>query len=197
VRQDAGMPPPRRPPFAPEDCGIGIGLAGGKWVVPILAALAERPLRTRELQRVLGGEVQDKVLAETLHRMTEAGLLSRTTLQNLPPAVRYDLTDLGWSFLEPLAAVATWVADNRDLLPKRPERGRVEPAGHSRRGRVSATARIDPDGAEDGDGGGGDPDRRRSAAGSPLPGPRLGPRCRQALLEQFGEADVEGIRDLP
>jgi len=189
------MPPPGRPPFAPEDCGVGIDLAGGKWVVPILAALAERPLRTRELQRMLG-EVQDKVLAETLHRMTEAGLLSRTTLQNLPPAVRYDLTDLGWSFLEPLAAMAAWVADNRGLLPKRLERGRVEPARHSRHGRVSTTARIDPHGAEDADGAD-DADRRRSAAGSPLPGPRLGPRCRQALLEQFGEADVERVRDLP
>jgi DNA-binding HxlR family transcriptional regulator len=199
VGQGTSRPsPPRRPLFDPDDCCIGIDLAAGKWVVPILVALAEGPLRTRELQRALGRELQDKVLAETLHRMTDAGLLSRTALRVLPPAVRYDLTDLGWGFLEPLTAMAGWVADNRELLPKRRGRAKVEPAGYSRRGRVSTTAEVDADGGEDAeatdDAGG---NRNRSTAGSALPRPRLGPRCRQAILEQLGEADLEGVRDLP
>ncbi len=188
---------PRRPLFDHVDCCMGIDLAGGKWVVPILVTLAERPLRTRELQRVLGHDLQDKVLAETLHRMTEAGLLSRTTLRVLPPAVRYDLTDLGWSFLEPLAVMAGWVADNRDLLPKRRKRGKAEPAGCSRSRGVSMTAEVDADGDEDIDATDEGGQRDQSPAGSALPRPRLGPRCRQAILEQLGEADLEGVRDLP
>jgi len=193
----SGPSPPRRPLFDPDDCCIGIDLAGGKWVVPILVTLAERPLRTRELQRVLGRDLQDKVLAETLHRMTEAGLLSRTTLRILPPAVRYDLTDLGWGFLEPLAVMAGWVADNRDLLPKRRKRGKAEPARCSRWGNVSMTAEVADNSGEAIDATDEAGQRDRSPAGSALPRPRLGPRCRQAILEQLGEADLEGVGDLP
>jgi len=130
--------------------------------------------------------------------MTAAGLLARTTLQILPPAVRYDLTDLGVGFLQPLAAMASWVADNRDLLAKRPAPGGAEPVSYRRRREVSTIGQADAGRAEDAESLG-DAGRRRdrSTAESAVSGSRLGPRFRQAVLEQLGEADLEGVRDLP
>jgi len=55
-----------------------LGLLSGKWVLPILRALAERPYRSGELHGAVG-EVSGKVFYETLERLRERGLVIHET----------------------------------------------------------------------------------------------------------------------
>ena len=87
-----------------------VAAVSGKWAIPVLAALAGGPRRHAEVRRQLGSGVSDKVLVETLRRMTNAGLLVR---QGQPPSgpapvAEYRLTATGRALLAPLAAMAVW-----------------------------------------------------------------------------------------
>ena len=87
--------------------GQAVAAVSGKWAIPVLAALAAGPRRHAEVRRQLGAGVSDKVLVETLRRMTDAGLLARQ--QSGPgPVAEYRLTAVGRALLAPLAAMAVW-----------------------------------------------------------------------------------------
>ena len=63
-----------------SNAGQALELMSGKWVLPILRILAERPHRPRELQTALGngsGEASGKVIYETLERLSTRGLVTR------------------------------------------------------------------------------------------------------------------------
>ncbi|GFJ95919.1 hypothetical protein Prum_095610 [Phytohabitans rumicis] len=74
--------------------------------------LAGRPRRFSELQVPLGS-VTPKVLTESLRAMCRDGLVTRTAYDEIPPRVEYELTPLGRSLLEPMAAGCAW---NREHL---------------------------------------------------------------------------------
>lgn len=84
------------------------------WDSVVLAALRPGPLRRLELRRRIGG-ISDKMLTETLHRLTGNGLVAR-----LPgPGARADyvLTPLGQSLLDgPMQALGDWVEQHGDEL---------------------------------------------------------------------------------
>jgi EmrB/QacA subfamily drug resistance transporter len=93
-----------------------VGLIGGRWALMLLAELAAGGRRYQDLHDGLEG-VSHKVLTETLRRAERDGLIRR----QLDPgrtgtATLYQLTGLGRSLEEPLAALGRWVEANWDQV---------------------------------------------------------------------------------
>lgn len=94
-----------------------LDLLGGTWSVVVVYALRSGPRRHGELVQSIGG-ISSKVLTQTLRRLERHGLLVR---ERVGRNVVYDLSDLGRTALQPVAALAQWahthapaVADAQD-----------------------------------------------------------------------------------
>ena len=85
---------------------LALQLAGGKWKMPILWRLKDRPWRYAELKRGLG-RVTHKMLAQQLREMERDQLLTRTVYPDVPPRVEYRITDLGREVLPAIGALRT------------------------------------------------------------------------------------------
>lgn len=114
LQRVAGAGPIERAQFA-------LSLLGGKWVVPIVYALASSPRRHGELRRALGPKLHEKVLTETLRRMEMAHLIRRDVVAQIPPSVSYSLTDTGRSLLEPIHHLSMWTTNYRTLVDLKQE----------------------------------------------------------------------------
>jgi DNA-binding HxlR family transcriptional regulator len=80
---------------------------GDKWTAKIIICLKDGVRRFSELQVPLHG-ITPKVLTESLRAMQRDGLITRTAYPQIPPRVEYELTPLGRSLLEPMAACCAW-----------------------------------------------------------------------------------------
>ncbi|MBB2948605.1 DNA-binding HxlR family transcriptional regulator [Actinoplanes lutulentus] len=88
-------------------------LIANKWTALAVGALAAGPQRFGALQRQLEG-VSPKVLTQTLRRLEDANLISRTVYPAVPLHVEYELTEVGWSLTVPLKALRQWVEEHVD-----------------------------------------------------------------------------------
>jgi len=89
-----------------------ISLIDGRWTLPVLAALEGGGRSYQELDEALGGDPH-KVLPYTLRRAERDGLVvRRLDPDRVETATLYQLTDLGRSLEEPLAALEQWVEAN-------------------------------------------------------------------------------------
>jgi DNA-binding HxlR family transcriptional regulator len=88
---------------------------GDKWAALIVRCLEHGPRRFSEL-RVPLHRVTPKVLTQSLRSLERAGLVKRTATAEGGPHVEYELTPLGASMLEPLAAACAWTAEHWDEL---------------------------------------------------------------------------------
>jgi len=79
---------------------------GGRWTALIVGVLEEGPRRFGEIRNALG--ITSKVLAHTLRTLERDGLIRRTAYDESPPRVEYELTSLGLTLREPLAAIRDW-----------------------------------------------------------------------------------------
>ena len=79
--------------------------------LPIFGVLEAGPLRFGAIKNALDG-VSPKVLTQSLRRLEEHGLLTRTVFPEVPLHVEYRLTPLGSSASTPLAHLRDWVEDN-------------------------------------------------------------------------------------
>lgn len=92
---------------------------GDKWTAKILKCLEGGRRRFSELQVPLRG-ITPKVLTETLRALERDGMITRTAHGGAPPRVDYELTSLGRTLLEPLAAQCAWTrAHLAELLAAR------------------------------------------------------------------------------
>jgi DNA-binding HxlR family transcriptional regulator len=160
-----------------SDAQLAVDVASGKWVLPVLELLVVQGRRRADLRRLLGGEPHQKVLTLTLQRLVSVGLISRTVLREVPPAVLYELTDRGGDFLAALDKLAAWAARDRNRLQ------------HVlvRNGERSADGASDPDNAKmDRSSRHGEGARPGLPVRRPLPGSGRRPGPRQAVIEQFG-----------
>src|ERR671917_2342183 len=92
----------------PEDCrAISQVLArvGDKWTVLVVSSLGDGPKRFNELRKALGS-ISQRMLTLTLRGLERDGLVTRTVYPTIPPRVEYELTKLGRTLYEPIAAVA-------------------------------------------------------------------------------------------
>jgi DNA-binding HxlR family transcriptional regulator len=78
-----------------------------KWVVLVLCALGDGPLRYSEIARLLAG-VSQKMLTQTLRSLERDGLVTRTVTPTVPVTVSYELTGLGLSLHQLMGGLRNW-----------------------------------------------------------------------------------------
>ncbi|MEC3951737.1 helix-turn-helix domain-containing protein [Nocardia sp. CDC153] len=84
----------------------------GKWTVLVIDSLMQQgTLRYTDLARRIGG-VSQKMLTQTLRSLEADGFLTRTVHPTIPPRVEYELTPLGRSLAEPIAALRQWTEEH-------------------------------------------------------------------------------------
>lgn len=102
---------------AEEPCPIRdvLDRIGDRWSLLVLQNLAPGTQRFTALKRAIG-DISQRMLAQTLRRLEQDGLISRTVHPTMPPRVDYALTDLGRSLLEPLEALVNWAQNHHDAI---------------------------------------------------------------------------------
>ena len=90
---------------------ITAALLARKWVLPVLGALGTKPLRRFQLAVQVVG-ISPKVLTETLRFLERESLVDRVLVREseVTVGIAYELTSLGRSLDEPIAALAHWYA---------------------------------------------------------------------------------------
>lgn len=82
---------------------------GDKWTVLVVSTLHAGSLRYSDLHASIPG-ISQRLLTQTLKHLERDGLLIRTAYAEVPPRVEYQLTDLGRTLLDAVAAMAAWAA---------------------------------------------------------------------------------------
>jgi DNA-binding HxlR family transcriptional regulator len=88
---------------------------GDKWSLLIVASLRDGPRRFTAIQQAVGG-ISQRMLTLNLRHLRRDGLITRTSYPEVPPRVEYELTDLGYSLLTPVLALARWAGENAPLV---------------------------------------------------------------------------------
>jgi DNA-binding HxlR family transcriptional regulator len=88
-----------------------VEIIADKWAVVVLYALSRGPRRHGEIVELVGG-ISKKVLTQTLRRLERHGLVRRDVHEGVPPRVDYELTALGTTMLEPIAALTEWAEEH-------------------------------------------------------------------------------------
>ena len=88
---------------------------GDRWSLLVLEKLAHGTLRFTAIRREIG-DISQRMLAQTLRRLEQDGLITRTVHPTIPPRVDYALTPLGHSFLEPIQALIRWANENHRAI---------------------------------------------------------------------------------
>ena len=96
-------------------CHQAISRMADKWTLLVIYALAQGTKRYSELQRQIGG-VSPKMLTQTLRSLEEHGYVEREIFPEVPPRVEYSLTELGVTFIQPMAVFFAWAQDHKDDL---------------------------------------------------------------------------------
>ncbi|MDF0528816.1 helix-turn-helix domain-containing protein [Tsukamurella sp. 8F] len=96
------------------DCHVRLGaeLLAHTWDPVLIAVLRGGPRRRRDLMATIGG-ISDKALHQSLNRLLKRGLVARVEEEE----IRYELTELGWSFADgPVRVLAYWAYDHASDL---------------------------------------------------------------------------------
>ncbi|MBU42021.1 MAG: MarR family transcriptional regulator [Spirochaetaceae bacterium] len=111
---------------------LALDLIGGKWKMPILWRLKDRPWRYNELRRELD-RITHKMLTEQLRELEYHGLVHRDVKQAVPPHVEYSLTVEGERTISVIETL-------RDFGKSYLDRNQKGPPGlnHGRTGTASA-----------------------------------------------------------
>ena len=88
-------------------------LLNSKWKFIIIRELLTGTKRFLELKKAVGSITQ-KVLTKNLREMEEKGLVERKIYTQTPPKVEYTLTDVGYSLMPVLNAMAGWGTDYKE-----------------------------------------------------------------------------------
>ena len=88
---------------------------GDRWSLLVLWSLTDGARRFTELRRDIG-DISPRMLAQTVRRLEQDGLVSRTVTPSVPQRVDYALTSLGRSFLEPLDVLVDWADTHHEVI---------------------------------------------------------------------------------
>lgn len=87
---------------------VAFELLSGKWVTQIIWNLADGEIkRFSELRKLIPGVTQ-KMLSQQLRLLERNNLVRRTVLPETPPAVLYNLTDIGMGLAPIFKQVNAW-----------------------------------------------------------------------------------------
>jgi DNA-binding HxlR family transcriptional regulator len=81
----------------------------------VLLFLERGTLRFSQLRRTIP-DISQRMLAQTLRRLEEDGLLTREVFPTIPPKVEYSLTERGRSLLGPINIMKDWADANHDAI---------------------------------------------------------------------------------
>lgn len=98
-----------------------VDLLSNKWSILVMHLLKTGPRRFVFLQRHISG-LSQKMLTQTLRELERNGLVTRTVFAEVPPRVEYELTPLGQTMQEPIAAILSWSRKNLTALQEAQER---------------------------------------------------------------------------
>ncbi|MDQ1617509.1 MAG: hypothetical protein QOE19_78 [Actinomycetota bacterium] len=84
---------------------------GDRWTVLIMGSLLDGPRRFTQLASDVEG-ISQKMLTQTLRGLERDGLISRTVYATVPVRVDYELTPLGDTLREPIAALERWATEH-------------------------------------------------------------------------------------
>lgn len=84
-----------------------INLLKGKWRTTIIVALATKPRRFSQLQRLAAG-ISAKVLADNLEALEAGNILTRKVYPTVPPIVEYSLTAEGIELAKIMETINQW-----------------------------------------------------------------------------------------
>jgi DNA-binding HxlR family transcriptional regulator len=104
---------------------VALDRIGDRWTALIVGLLEDGPRRFTEIRDAMG--ITSKVLTQTLRALERDGLLTRSAYSEIPPRVEYELTPLGLTLREPLAAIRDWAEGHiHEIIAARKRRD----AGH-------------------------------------------------------------------
>jgi len=103
--------------FNPANCPVRTILdhIAAKWTSLIMLELSRGPQRFNALGRAMP-DISKRMLTQSLRDLERDGLLLRTVYDTKPPSVEYSLTEMGYSFLEPLGQLVDWAEINKDTI---------------------------------------------------------------------------------
>jgi DNA-binding HxlR family transcriptional regulator len=81
-------------------------IISGKWKLPILITLFEKPYRFKELSRKL--HISPRMLTRELQDLEMNKLISRTVLDTKPATVEYAITKIGLTLKKVLVEMGSW-----------------------------------------------------------------------------------------
>ncbi len=88
---------------------------GDKWSVLVVMLLGGGPRRFNDIKRQVEG-ISQRMLTLTLRGLERDGLVRRTVTPSIPPRVDYELTELGFSLLEPVRDLGAWAQANIETI---------------------------------------------------------------------------------
>ena len=87
-------------------------LFGKRWSGLIIDLLLQRPARFTELARAIPG-ISERVLAERLRELEDAGVVDRGVRPGRPVSVTYTLTSRGAALAPAMDALRDWAASDQ------------------------------------------------------------------------------------
>ncbi|MEK8033318.1 helix-turn-helix domain-containing protein [Ideonella sp. DXS29W] len=89
---------------------------GDRWTMLVLFTLEEAGTQRFSVLKSRIPDISQRMLAQTLRRIEQDGLVQRTVYATVPPRVDYALTPLGQSFLKPMHQLLAWAAENHEQV---------------------------------------------------------------------------------
>jgi len=83
---------------------------GDRWTMLVLFTLEEAGTQRFSVLKSRIPDISQRMLAQTLRRIEQDGLVERTAYPTVPPKVEYALTPLGRSFMKPMHQLVEWAA---------------------------------------------------------------------------------------
>jgi DNA-binding HxlR family transcriptional regulator len=84
-----------------------LSVVDGRWKGTILWRLLVRPMRTSELRRSIPG-ITERMLIRHLQELVSDGILLRHEDPNMPPSVRYSISEYGMTLVPVLEEICMW-----------------------------------------------------------------------------------------
>jgi DNA-binding HxlR family transcriptional regulator len=89
---------------------LALEVLGGKWKMPILWRVKDKPWRYGELKKSLG-KITHKMLTQQLRELEADGLVHRKVFAEVPPRVEYTITENGETVIPIIKALQKWGYD--------------------------------------------------------------------------------------
>ena len=106
---------------------------GTRWTMVVASLIEPGPIRFGELHRNAKG-ISRKMLTQTLRSLERDGVIERRVITNVPLAVEYTFTELGWSLCPMLLTLREWAKEKAPRISE--AQRRFDEARHTRDGSV-------------------------------------------------------------